>query len=524
MAAQIQCGYTIVAREHNGSRIYWDYPISFHNQVIMRQSIAKNFVYNAALMVANVLFPLLAFTHASRIIGPENLGMVNFASTVTGYFSLIGLFGMTTYGVREIARVREEKERLKTTFNELFLINVITVGVALAAFYLFVVKRASSPEYYKLYSINSISLILSLFSFDWLFQGLENYKYITVRSILVKTVSTVLILLLVKSKTDYLIFALLNIAGLSLNNLFNLYYANKVVGISFCRIRITRHFPTIIRFAVIMTITSIYLGMDKFLLGLISGEYYVGIYVPAEKITRISLGLIVSFATVVFPRLSNIFSQGNEQKANSLISSLLHITVLLSLPLFVAIELLAPDLILMFSGAEYIPAILTLRIEAGIILLVTLSQITGVLILVGNGEEGKYLFSILGSTLAFALCGMLLIPEYKQNGAAVSLVVAEAIGLGIQLGFCRKRLAGTLSWRWLVPVFVASCGLGISITPVVRADLSSTITILFSTILGVIVYFSVLLFLGDSIVVRIKKILADKIKAVLGRGSTGDGA
>lgn len=473
-------------------------------------SLVKNFLYNSLLTIANLVFPLILFIYVSRIIGPDGLGKVSFMSTFSGYFLLFGLFGVGNYGIREIARVRNDAGALRKTFNELFLITCITIGLALLAYaaaFALTPRFRAEPE---LYLINGLSILLALFSFDWLFQGLENYRFITIRSILVKTASLVAMFVFVRTKDDYIIYALLSVLGLSANYVFNAIFAQKNIGFTVHGLELRRHFPVLLRFLLISLATSFYLGLDKIFLGFISGDYYVGLYAPAEKMARLSLSIVTALSTVLFPRMVNVFAQGDEEKSKTMISNSLHALLLLALPIFAGLELLAGPIIEVLSGREFLAAIPTLRIESLIIIPVTLANVVGVQILMGSGREGKYLLSVICGALAFLGIAILAIPGLKQDGAAMGMVAAETTGAVLQVVWARDWLRGAKK-DWLGPLLGATAIMSAIVAIIQLIPLSALALVVLGTCLGAAVYFAMLFLFKDSLAAMAKaKILSWK--------------
>lgn len=473
-------------------------------------SLVKNFLYNSLLTLANLIFPLILFIYVSRIIGPDGLGKVSFISTFSGYFLLFGLFGVGNYGIREIARVKGEAGALRKTFNELFLITCITIGLALLAYAAAFALTSRFKAEPQLYLINGLSILLALFSFDWLFQGLENYRFITIRSILVKTASLSAMFVFVRTKDDYVIYALLSVLGLSANYVFNAIFAWKNIGFTLRGLNLTGHRFSLFRFFLISLATSFYVGLDKIFLGFMSGDYYVGLYAPAEKMARLSLSLVTALSAVLFPRMVNVFAQGDENRSRAMISDSLHAVLLLALPMFVGLELLAGPVIEVLCGNGFLAAVPTLRIESLIIIPVTLANIVGIQILVASGREVKYLLSVIGGAIAFIGIAFLSIPGLKQNGAAIGMVVAETTGAILQLIWARDRLTG-VGTAWLWPILGATIVMSVAVAATLLLPLPALAIVIIGTCLGATLYFAMLFLFKDSLAMMAKgKILSWK--------------
>jgi len=452
-------------------------------------------------------------------MGPEALGQVSFASSVAGYFVGLASFGIGSYGIREIARVRDNKIKLKEVFNELLLINCYTTIISLLLYFTFIFINQKTKSEIMLFSINGLSIILTLFSFEWLFQGLEKYKYILIRSIFVKIIAFILIIIFVKSRNDYILYSLLTIIGLGANNIFNLFYAGKIVEIKIKRRKVLFHLKGLFKFVLISYVSTFYLLLDKVILGFISGSYYVGLYAPAEKIVRLALGLVLSLSAVIFPRISNIYSQGDSKKAESLISVSMHAILLLAIPLFIGIEIIAQPVINIISGSEYASSVLTLRIEAFIIIPVSLANISGTQILIGSGKEKYYLFALTFGALSFIIASVILVPIFYQNGTAIAMVIAEVVICFFMFYYSKKTLVNMFSIKWIIPLVISSIVMGIVVIIMLQIN-SGLFNVLSSILVGVVIYSCILYLFKDRVLIMlvsklnlfIKKIKIDKVQ------------
>jgi O-antigen/teichoic acid export membrane protein len=474
-------------------------------------SLMKNLFYSSILTVGNLLFPLIVFVYVSRIVGPENLGKVSFTSTISNYFILFGSFGLGTYGVREIARSRQDRKEQKKIFNELFVINCITVGVSTLAYIITAVLLKRKHDYSVLLFINGISVFLNMFSFDWFFQGVENYRYISIRSLFIKFICLIFVIFLVKKGDDYYYYAAILVVGSSANYIFNAYYANKIIGFSLYNLNLSRHIPSLFRFGLITLAASLYSGMDKVILGFFSGDLSVGLYTPAEKIIRLSLSIIMAFSSVMYSRVSHLYANSDENAATSFLSLSLHSIAILAIPILVGIELLAEPLIRILAGAQYIQSIATLRIYALIIIPVSCASVFGYQILIGRGEEAKYFLSIILGALAFASSAIFTVPAFRQNGAAMSLLIAEVVGVLSQLFFAWRAVGHIKIGDWIVPIVMSSTAMAIIVAGIANISYS-VLYFSLSVVAGVLVYFSLLYLFRDTVVINVSNKLITGIR------------
>ena len=169
------------------------------------KSVKFNFIMNMVLTMSNFIFPLITFPYVSRILLPIGTGKVAFATSIVTYFSMFAQLGIPTYGIRVCAQVRDDKKKLSRTDQELLGISIWTTAAAYLLFFigLWTVPRMRADK--TLFLIVSTMILFNSIGMEWLYKGLEEYSYITIRSIMVKIISVGAMFLLVKSKEDYVI-------------------------------------------------------------------------------------------------------------------------------------------------------------------------------------------------------------------------------------------------------------------------------------------------------------------------------
>ena len=172
-------------------------------------SLKKNIFWNSVRVGSNLVFPLVTFPYVSRVLGPDTIGLFNYVTAIAAYFTLFASLGFPIYGVREIANVKDKPEEFGNIVNSIFTANVIATFIVYLAYS--VVALLISGEYLLLYFIIGLSVLMSCISFDWFYQGIEDFRYITVRSLIIKVVSIVGLFIFVHDKSDLLAYAILSI-------------------------------------------------------------------------------------------------------------------------------------------------------------------------------------------------------------------------------------------------------------------------------------------------------------------------
>ena len=317
-------------------------------------SLKKNSILNVIKTVSSVIFPLITFPYVSRVLLPVNVGKVNFGSSFVSYFSLIATLGITTYAIRECSAVREDRDELSEKASEIFSINICTTIVAYILLILSLLAFRELDSYRCLIVIQCTSILFTTLGADWLNSAMEDFKYITLRTVFFQIVSLILMFIFVRNETDYLKYAAITVFSSSGANIANFFYRKKYCDVTFTKImHWKRHFKPILFLFVMILSQTIFNSSDITMLGLMKGDYEVGIYSTAYKIKNIIAQVITSLTWVVMPRLSVYFSMHAFDKVNDLLKKALNVMITLGFPCIAGSIVLSSDIIEIIGGKAY---------------------------------------------------------------------------------------------------------------------------------------------------------------------------
>lgn len=398
-----------------------------------QRTIGWNFFMNSILSVSSVLFPLITFPYVSRILQPSGLGKVTFAISVMTYFALFARLGIPTYGVRACAQVRDDRQKLTTTAYELLIINAIMTVLAYVAFFvcLFTVPKLRDDK--PLYLVSSSMMLFNLMGVEWLYRALEEYAYITVRSLVFKLISLVGMFVFVHKKEDYLIYCVLSLTASHFAYLLNLVSIRKHIGFRGCKkYDLKRHIKPVLIFFAMTCATTIYTNLDTVMLGFMKSDVDVGLYNVAVKTKNVLLGVVASLGTVVLPRVSYYVEKGDMKSFWNVCRKALRVIMLISVPMTVYFILFARQSVMILAGNEYLAAVSSMRIIMPTIIFIGLTNILGIQILVPLGKEKLVLYSVILGAVVDVLINLLLIPSMGAAGAAVGTLIAEIVVLCFQ--------------------------------------------------------------------------------------------
>lgn len=392
---------------------------------MIHKSLVNNALYNIIYKSINLIFPLITIVYVSRILLPVGVGKVAAAQNIVQYFVVLAALGLPTYGVKKIAEYADDRKLRDTVFSELFIINAISTFV-LSLIYLIMIYAI--PYFHNTLAITlvvGIQLFANIINIDWFYQGLEEYKYIMQRSIIVKMLSLASVFIFVKTTNDFIIYALITTLSLVLNYVFNIIHCQRYAKLQFNHLNIKQHIkPLFILLSTTIAI-EVYTLVDTTMLNFYSGNEIVGIYTNATKSCSIVRMLIVALCAVFLPRLNYYYTHNNYDKFKDLISKGIMLLVNLSLPMAMCLFIMADNCVLLLFGDSFIPAITTLRILSLSIVTVSLSNFMGYQILVTINKEKFVLYSTIIGAVVNIILNAILIPNYAQNGAAIASVISE---------------------------------------------------------------------------------------------------
>ncbi len=427
-----------------------------------QKSLAINYLFNLIKTLCGVLFPVITFSYASRVLGVEGLGKINFSKSFVSYFIMIAMMGINQYGTREAAKVRDNRESLSQFAQEVLLINLISTIFAYCLFGFSMLISVKLRNYTLLLLINSISIFLSSLGIEWLYQALEEYRYIAIRTVLFQILSLFLMFVFVKTRDDVVTYCIINVLSSHGSLVLNFIHAKKYVDIWPLKIReLKKHIsPMLWLFAMAVSI-ELYTVLDTTMLGFLKGDTEVGLYTAAIKVNRMINTVIMAIGVVLIPRLSYYVGNKEKNKLNSLVHKGYNYVFLVSIPASIGLYILSDDIIKLFSGPEFAAAGLTMRIITPIVILIPFSAMTNQQTLVPLGKERLILISTLTGAFVNIICNALLIPRFAQNGAAIGTIVAElsvatVCFMNVKRFFCLKDIFGCYYQYWIatIPVLI----------------------------------------------------------------------
>lgn len=426
-----------------------------------KKSIKKNMIMNTVLTVSNFIFPLITYGYVARILTPDGTGQVAFVDSILAYFLYIASLGIPAYGRREIAKVRNDKNAMSKVFCELFGLNAAATLLSCVLLWIVVFSVPKLHAYLPLFLIMSAQIVLKLIGVEWLYQGIEEYSYIAIRSLIFKTISVFLTFILIRSREDVLWYGFVHIFTNAASYICNFYNLRKYINPKICgKPEMRQHIkPILVLFTASIAIT-ISANFDISMLGFISTEVEVGLYNAALKIKGIVLSLSTAIVTVLVPRMSYYFARNENEKIISLLTKSVRVSLLVSIPVAVYTFVFSENVLFFIGGEQYVPAANVLRILMACVLALILTNLFGVQILIPMGKEKCYSQSILIAMIIKMIFNWLLLPTMGAIGATVGTLITESwnafyMGRGC-LSYVKSIFSRISFLRYVIPLLVAA--------------------------------------------------------------------
>lgn len=476
-------------------------------------NVRKNTVYNVIKSVSGVIYPLITFPYASRVLLMENIGKLNFSNSIVSYFSLIASLGISTYAIRECSRYRNDRKKLGDTASQILSINLWST--LLSYVLLAVTLAAARPleQYRELIVIQSTIILLTTLGADWLNSAMEDLRYITIRTMAMHLAALLLMFLFVRRPEDYMRYAFISVLSSHGAHVVNVFYRRK-----YCRTRFVLHVdwkkhlpPILLLFSLILSQT-IYTSSDTTILGLVKGDYQVGLYGTSVRIYNIVNMVVSSVSSVVMPQLSAAFAERNYCKVNNLLKYALGFIIVLGIPCIVGLNAIAREIIILLAGEAYCEATLSLHILTMALACSFVGGWIGNMMLLPAGKEKICLKASMISAAANVVLNLIFIPVWGLNAAAATTVFSEFISIFI----LRPHIDPEIHVRGVRKMLAAPIVGGISIiliSGIVKYMVQSAYLVSLITIaLSVMAYLLILILMKNEFALNFLRPLLRRVK------------
>ena len=447
--------------------------------------VLKNYLYNLSYQLLVIVLPVITTPYITRVFSSSALGSYGYYNSIVTYFILLATLGVANYGTKEISGHRKEVQK---TFWGIYSLQVLATCLALV---LYIAVCLIIPSMNNLIAyILGFSLLSRGLDISWLFQGMEDFKKITVRNTAVKLLGVASIFIFVKKPSDLYLYIVLLVGYDLLGQLSMWLPAREHIGRPHLDIVYAKqHIKPVILLFLPQIAISLYITLDRTMLGALSSTTDVGIYDQALKFLNILLTIVTSLGSVMLPRVSNLLSSGNQKAVNKLHEMSFLVYNLVIFPMVAGILIVNKDFVNFFLGKDFQDARYAIAIMVFRMFFIGWTNIMGIQILIPHNKNREFMLSTTIPAFFSVGLNILLIPSLGYIGASIVSVATEGLVWLIQLYFTRSYLKGIKILPSMLKILAASLvmyGILYVIQPLIHFP--SVVNVLISALLGLLIY------------------------------------
>ena len=395
--------------------------------------VIKNYLYNLSYQILTIILPIITVPYVTRIFTSEDLGNYGFYNSIVSYFSLFAMLGIGLYGTKQIASARD----VNSTFWNIYAIQLIA---SLISIFVYVIAILCIPT---MSGIIPLILFISLFSkiidISWLFSGKEDFKKITIRNTVVKVVGVTSIFTFIKNSEDLYLYIFLIVVFDFLGQVVMWVPAKKFIKRPSFNMKIMKKnlHPIVLLFLPQVAI-SLYVVLDRTLLGLLGSYSDVGIYEQGQKLTSIIYKIVSSLGVVMLPRVANLLSERKEKEAQNMVKFSFILYNLIIFPMIFGLIAVNEVFVKLFLGKDFQDVKYVLYITTINIMLVGWTNILGHQVLVVRNKNKEFMLSTTIPAFVSVAVNIAVIPIFGYIGASITAVIVELLAFTIQWYYSRN--------------------------------------------------------------------------------------
>lgn len=471
--------------------------------------VVRNYLYNVGYQVLAIIVPLITSAYVARVLRPAGVGVNAYTNSIINYFMLLANMGIGYYGNRQIAYVRDNRDKMSKTFWEIQTIKTIMTLVSFIAFGIFLIFYTRQPKYMIAQSIN---LIAVAFDISWFYEGIENFKVTVLKNSFVKLLSMVAIFALIKGPNDVTLYIVVLALSTLLGNLTLWPNIKKdLPKVNFKILDPWQHFLPMLELFIPQIATQVYVQLNKTMLGVMVNETASGYYQYSDSLIRLILALVTATGTVMLPHVANAVSKGNIQKVNQMLYESFDFVSALAYPMMFGLAAISLTLVPKYYGPGYEPVGPAMMIESIIVLMIAWSSAIGAQYLIPRNKNKEFTISIIIGAVVNLIFNIPLIKFFGLDGAMWSTVISETSVTLYQLWAVRDMLSYKAlfkgSWKYLISGIVM-------FIPVfwMNRNLRDTWLMMgLEVLVGIVVYVALVMLLRAPVVNQAKKLIGDRL-------------
>lgn len=464
---------------------------------MQEKKISINIFYNILNQIVSFIVPLILSPYVARVLSAELIGDYSYALANSSYFVLIEALGFSLYGMLKVSANRADKKYISTLFKEIMIAKFFLMVTCIIVYTISFVWISSDNKI--LCAIMIMNIISTGIDSTWFLMGMEDFKTTALRNIAVRLVNIVLIIILVKSEKDFLIYAII----MQLSNVISYIVVFPTVKkyiisskVSFKNI--LKHTIKSLIYFVPGIVNTIFTSADKTVLGAFANSYEVGVYEQASKICSLCGSVINSISNVVMPRVTYLNHNASNEKSKKFMFKTLHYASVVAIVVTVGIICISDEFVPLFFGLGYEKSAVLLKILAFNVLMSILANYIGQQCLISNDKQNQYNIAISVGAILNVILNLFMVERLQSVGVSVASVVSSGALFLVVLIFSREIISLKniiqMDWKAIISAII------MFVTIYWLSFDNLFITLVVKVVVGAAVYITILAILREEII------------------------
>lgn len=419
-------------------------------------STKTNFAWNIVLVVGNYLFPLITFPYVTRVLGVSNIGLCGYVDSIISYYVLFSTMGISSLGIREIAKVKEKADELNNVFSSLMVIRLALTAICAVALVVMTYTMDYFIPYRPYLMVGLVKLVVGAFGIEWFFQGTSNFRFITLRSLFIRVLYVILVFVFLHDESDTFLYFVLTSLTVIITSIINWLYAKKFVRFSLVDIKARLFIIPVLSYGLYMILTSMYTSFNVAFLGTVSNDTQVGYFTTATKLYTILMSVFTAFTMVMIPKVSELVAKKDYIQLRDVANQTFDLIFAFSFPLIIGSLFYAEAIVDIIAGKGYEGAVLPFRIVMLLLIVIALEQIIIQQFLMAvKDSKCVVILSVIGAFVG-VLLNIILTPSRMAVGSSISWTASEICILIVSLFFFKKFFNMSLPLKGMLKYFLFS--------------------------------------------------------------------
>lgn len=468
-----------------------------------KPSAKINYIYNISYQIFAVIVPLVTTPYISRVLGAEGIGVYSYTYSIVNYFIIFAVLGTAVYGMKQIGVFQDNKKERSKTFWEIFILRMISTTIMTIIYYIYVVVLAEDKF---IASIQGLYLLGTGLDISWFFQGIEDFKKVTLRNIIIKIINIIYVFLFIRTESDLWKYILGLAMFTVLGSLVMWIRANKYIDlVNFKELRPFKNFKQVLELFLPTIATQLFAIIDKTMIGIFSEDSKEnGYYEQAYKIVNMSLIIITTLGTVLVPRIAKAFAEKNVENIKMYLKKSYKFVWLLGIPMMIGVIGIIDVFVPVFLGDHFEKVKIILPILSLLYIPMGMNYMTGRQYMIPTDQQEKYNKLLLVGGIMNVVINFILIPKYFAIGASIGSVSGELCILLLSMRYLKKTNQYNTKgfFKDIYKYLVSGIAMLIVLLFVKRIISYNLFGLLILVAIGAIVYAIMLILLKDEIVME----------------------